>query len=55
MATTDSVIQVAEILGATEQRSARIAQMRKRAAEVATTEIGRLGAEDASSCPQRPP
>jgi hypothetical protein len=55
LAATDSAIQVAEIRGASEQRSARTAQVRKRAAQLATTEIGRMVAEDASSRPQRPP
>src|SRR5205823_1525351 len=40
--------QVVQILGAPEQRSARI-RMRKRAAQGATTEMGRMGAEDPRS------
>ena len=37
--------QVAQMLGAGEQRSARIPWMRKRVAEAATTQMGRVGAE----------
>src|SRR5256885_5641491 len=40
--------QVVQILDAPEQRSARI-RMRKRAAQGATTEMGRMGAEDPRS------
>ncbi len=34
------------MLGAAEHRSERIALMRKRGAEAATTQMGRMGAED---------
>jgi len=37
--------QVVQMLGAAEQRSARIPWMRKRVAEAATTQMGRMGAE----------
>jgi hypothetical protein len=34
------------MLGATEQRSARIPWMRKRVAQAATTQMARMGVED---------
>jgi hypothetical protein len=43
--------QVGQLLGATEQRSARIPWMRKRVAEAATTQMVRMGVED----PLHPP
>ena len=39
------------MLGATEQRSARIPWMRKRVAQAATTQMARMGVEDPLSRP----
>jgi len=38
--------QVVQMLGAAEHRSERILSMRERGAQVATTQMGRMGAED---------
>jgi hypothetical protein len=38
--------QVGQVLGAAEQRSARIPWMRKRVAQAATTQMARMGVED---------
>ena len=48
-------VQVGQMLGADEHRSARIAQMRKRGAPQATTQMARMGAEDAPSIRSRTP
>jgi hypothetical protein len=47
-------VQVGQLLGAAEHRSARILWMRKRGAEAATTQMVRMGAEDPSTISQRP-
>jgi hypothetical protein len=47
-------VQVGQLLGAAEHRSARILWMRKRGAEAATTQMARMGAEDPSTISQRP-
>jgi len=39
-------VQVVQMLGAAEHRSERIPSMRERGAEAATTQMGRMGAED---------
>jgi len=46
-------VQVGQMLGAAEHRSARIPRMRKRGAEVATTQMARMGAEDPLTISQR--
>jgi hypothetical protein len=38
--------QAGQMLGAAEQRSARIPSMRKRVAQAATTQMARMGVED---------
>jgi hypothetical protein len=43
--------QVVQMLGAAEHRSERISSMRERGAEAATTQMGRMGAEDPSTPP----
>ncbi len=46
--------QVVQMLGAAEHRSERISSMRERGAEAATTQMGRMGAEDPLIPPSAP-
>src|ERR1700680_2941534 len=48
-------VQVSQMLGAAEHRSGAYSTYVQRGAQAATTQMTRMGAEDPSSIPRRPP